>query len=251
MAGETGDVCWMCSGTRVTPAGRPCVICGGTGKVCSGASAGSGRAVRETYYDVLEIGARASPQEIKQAYRRQALRWHPDKNQGSRESHERFKRIAEAYAVLSDPALRGQYDAATAAGNAWQGAASAAVDAETAAALFLQEMWMLAWELTFQNVSWADIVPELVTRGCPKSIAQTIAREAEQSRKEAVRRAASRAFVQALLWFAAGAVVTGATYAAAKPGGAYCVTTGLFPFGGINMLRALYYLVTGRAPEKG
>lgn len=63
----------------------------------------------ETHYDVLEVSATASPEEIKSAYRREAMRWHPDKNGGSRESEERFRRIAAAYAVLRDPAHRSRY----------------------------------------------------------------------------------------------------------------------------------------------
>ncbi|XP_028846749.1 dnaJ homolog subfamily B member 2 [Denticeps clupeoides] len=64
------------------------------------------------YYDVLGVSRGASQEDIKKAYRRQALRWHPDKNPEDKEEAERrFKEIAEAYEVLSDRSKREAYDA--------------------------------------------------------------------------------------------------------------------------------------------
>lgn len=62
------------------------------------------------YYTILGVGREAGRDELKQAYRRLAIHWHPDRNPGSRLAEERFKAIAEAYAVLSNPAKRRQYD---------------------------------------------------------------------------------------------------------------------------------------------
>ena len=56
------------------------------------------------YYEVLEVGRTASEQEIKSAYRKLALRHHPDRNPGDKAAEEKFKEAAEAYAVLADPA---------------------------------------------------------------------------------------------------------------------------------------------------
>lgn len=64
------------------------------------------------YYAILGVGPEATPEEIKRAYRRLALRWHPDRNPGNPEAEERFKEIAEAYSVLIDPEKRSRYDAA-------------------------------------------------------------------------------------------------------------------------------------------
>jgi curved DNA-binding protein len=62
------------------------------------------------YYQVLGVAKTASADEIKKAYRKLAIKFHPDKNQGNKEAEEKFKQISEAYAVLSDPEKRKQYD---------------------------------------------------------------------------------------------------------------------------------------------
>ncbi|XP_057562284.1 dnaJ homolog subfamily B member 8 [Hippopotamus amphibius kiboko] len=65
------------------------------------------------YYQVLGVQAGASPEDIKKAYRRLALRWHPDKNPDNKEEAEkRFKQVSEAYEVLSDSKKRSLYDRA-------------------------------------------------------------------------------------------------------------------------------------------
>jgi curved DNA-binding protein CbpA len=62
------------------------------------------------YYGILGVGQGATEEEIKHAYRRLALRHHPDRNPGDKRAEERFKEISEAYAVLMDPRRRREYD---------------------------------------------------------------------------------------------------------------------------------------------
>jgi curved DNA-binding protein len=62
------------------------------------------------YYTLLGVGKNATADEIKKAYRRLALKYHPDRNKGNKEAEEHFKEINEAYAVLSDQEKRRQYD---------------------------------------------------------------------------------------------------------------------------------------------
>ena len=68
------------------------------------------------YYQLLGLNKNATPEEIKRAYRKLAVKYHPDKNPGSKEAEDRFKEINEAYAVLSDPKKREEYDQMGSAG---------------------------------------------------------------------------------------------------------------------------------------
>ena len=65
---------------------------------------------KRDYYEVLGVSRNSSEQEIKSAYRKLALQYHPDRNPGNKEAEEQFKEAAEAYSVLSDPQKRASYD---------------------------------------------------------------------------------------------------------------------------------------------
>lgn len=65
---------------------------------------------KRDYYEVLEVGKNASAEEIKKAYRKKALQFHPDKNPDNKEAEEKFKEAAEAYEVLSNPEKKQRYD---------------------------------------------------------------------------------------------------------------------------------------------
>src|ERR671923_1651774 len=81
---------------------------------------------KRDYYEVLGLSRGANEAEIKSAYRRLAVRYHPDKNPGDQEAEEKFKEAAEAYSVLSDAEQRARYDrfghagvSSSAAGPSW------------------------------------------------------------------------------------------------------------------------------------
>ncbi|HYA96055.1 MAG TPA: DnaJ domain-containing protein, partial [Terriglobales bacterium] len=65
---------------------------------------------KRDYYEVLGLTREASEQEIKSAYRKLAMRHHPDRNPGDPAAEERFKEASEAYTVLADAQKRAQYD---------------------------------------------------------------------------------------------------------------------------------------------
>ena len=67
-------------------------------------------AEKRDYYEVLGVAKNANADEIKKAYRKAAIKYHPDKNPGDKEAEEKFKEAAEAYDVLSNPEKRARYD---------------------------------------------------------------------------------------------------------------------------------------------
>lgn len=66
--------------------------------------------MKEDYYDILKINKNATADEIKKAYRKKALKYHPDKNPDNKEAETMFKKAAEAYEVLSNPEKKARYD---------------------------------------------------------------------------------------------------------------------------------------------
>jgi len=66
---------------------------------------------KKNYYDILGVSEDADEAEIKKAYRKLAMKYHPDRNKGNKEAEEKFKEINEAHEVLSDSVKKQQYDA--------------------------------------------------------------------------------------------------------------------------------------------
>ena len=65
---------------------------------------------KRDFYDVLGVGKNASPDELKSAYRKLAVKHHPDKNPGDKVAEDKFKEASEAYGILSDKSKKENYD---------------------------------------------------------------------------------------------------------------------------------------------
>lgn len=66
---------------------------------------------KKNYYDILDVSEDVSPDELKKAYRKLAMKYHPDRNKGDKAAEEKFKEINEANDVLSNSSKKQQYDA--------------------------------------------------------------------------------------------------------------------------------------------
>ena len=67
--------------------------------------------VKRDYYEVLGVSRDCTPEQLKASYRKLAMQYHPDRNNGDKVAEEKFKEVGEAYSVLSDPQKRQRYDA--------------------------------------------------------------------------------------------------------------------------------------------
>lgn len=92
---------------------------------------------KQDYYEILGVSKTAEEREIKKAYKRLAMKYHPDRNQGDKEAEAKFKEIKEAYEVLTDSQKRAAYDQYGHAAFEQGGMAAAVLAAAQTSAIFL------------------------------------------------------------------------------------------------------------------
>jgi hypothetical protein len=207
-------------------------------------------AERENYYIILGISQNASIDDMRSAYRKAAMKWHPDKNAENKDAEERFKKISEAYTILSDTNKRKAYDRWLSSQNGNTAnfeSSSNEFNFKDATNLFYYEMVKLANELTMQNIHWNKIASELILRGCPENIAKTIAKGVEKERKSLVRKSTKRMFLSSIFSIVGGTILT---FILLGFGVFVIVGPILILFGTINFVRAIYFLSSGRVPKR-
>lgn len=135
------------------------------------------------YYEILGVFQDASQADITAAYRRLAMRWHPDRNPNNPEAEEHFKRVAEAYAVLRDPEIRQRYDEQLAEDSEAATETDDGIDVDVAEQLFWEAMIELASDLRARGYDEPAVALRLVKEGCPDNIALALARAVTPQRK--------------------------------------------------------------------
>ena len=114
---------------------------------------------KRDYYEVLGVDKNASAEDIKKAYRKKAIQYHPDKNPGDKEAEEKFKEAAEAYDVLSDPQKRQRYDqfGHAGVGGTSQGAGGFSMDdifSQVRRYLWRSFWWLRRFRRVWRRITW-------------------------------------------------------------------------------------------------
>ncbi len=167
----------------------------------------------QTLYEILGVSPDASTEEVKDGYRRMAMKWHPDRNPNNKdEAERRFKELSEAYRTLSDPVRRNEYDAwltgQQRTDNGPRGSTRSTGTSEqheeqrddSSRSLFFEQMLELAFELANRNFNESEIAAALIGLGCPETVAQAAAFTACKRSKPAPEAEYRPADIRELPW---------------------------------------------------
>ena len=127
-------------------------------------------AEKRDYYEVLEVTKTATVEEIKKAYRKKAIQYHPDKNPGDKEAEEKFKEAAEAYDVLSNPDKRSRYDQFGHAGVS----GAAATEVRSVVSVAKECLWMISSPCSVTSSEVAAVVSAAASEGSAVSVAVAV-----------------------------------------------------------------------------
>jgi len=199
-----------------------------------------------TYYDILGVPEDASQEEIREAYRKLAFRWHPDRHGGDPWAEERFKQIAAAYSVLRDPQSRAEYDARLRSPEPEEREPSPEerMNVEVAVFLFFREMYKYAFALLLMKVPLRKIAGLLVEEGCPPNVAVDIVKSVEKAYDKLVMNIFLKKLAWAGAWMAVGSGIAWWIHSSTPhwrhP--SYTFPTILIVVGGLQLFRALAFL---------
>jgi len=197
--------------------------------------------VSKTLYEVLGVSSNASSEEIKKAYYRKAIEYHPDKHPDSKWHEEKFKEVAAAYTVLSDSVKRKEYDSSLLQEEQHKESFYDEVTSQVAARIFLMNAIEIAMGFSALNTPPQTIASLLVDEGLPSQVALEVAMAVTQARKNAVRRASLKPLGCGMIAGIVGILILIAT--ASNP-----IAFLLLIFAIINIARGVYFLLSGRLP---
>lgn len=142
-----------------------------------------------TLYDILGVKESSTQEEIKDAYRVMAMKWHPDRNLNNRlRAEEKFKEIGAAYKTLSDPSRRREYDQwlvsqrKQSSQKAYSNAAG--MSGDDAEKIFFESMLDLATELASRGYDANAIAKVLIALECPEAVAKVVAKKAAETYRQ-------------------------------------------------------------------
>ena len=119
---------------------------------------------KQDYYETLEVAKGATVEEIKKSYRRLAMKYHPDRNQGNAEAEAKFKEINEAYEILKDDQKRAAYDRyGHAAFEQGGGANRLTLISAAVSAIFFPRSFPILWAVA---AAQPGLLPEVTARIC-------------------------------------------------------------------------------------